>query len=69
MTRLHTNTLPIDFTVWLWGLSVKSIPPSTRAPGESLGADRSAGVGQRERELTGQCMGPREGPGRRVVND
>jgi hypothetical protein len=22
MTRLHTNTLPIDFTVWLWGLSV-----------------------------------------------
>jgi hypothetical protein len=22
MTRLHTNTLPIEFTVWLWGLSV-----------------------------------------------
>jgi len=22
MTRLHTNTVPIEFTVWLWGLSV-----------------------------------------------
>jgi len=22
MTRLHTNSLPIEFTVWLWGLSV-----------------------------------------------